>query len=99
LAGGYLSDTPGGTIIEIWAKPRSSKTKIAGLHGPSLSVAISAPPVEGEANKELTGFFAKLLGVPKTSVELASGSTGRNKRLLVKSLSPSEISKIIDPLL
>ncbi len=95
----YLSEAPGGTIIEIWAKPRSSKTKVAGLHGSALSVAISAPPVEGEANKELIEFFAKLLKVPKTSIELASGSTGRNKRVLVKGAVISEVSQVIDKLI
>lgn len=41
---------------------------------------VKAPPVDGEANEALIAFLAKLFGVPKRSVTLTSGATGKQKR-------------------
>ena len=52
-----------------------------------LKVALAAPPVDGEANKTLIKFMAEVLGVPKNSVSVASGATGRRKVVAVDGLS------------
>ncbi len=66
-------------ILFIKAQPNSSKNKIAGLLGDSLKINIKAPPVEGEANKELIKFLSKTFKVPKGDIELISGQSGRRK--------------------
>lgn len=91
----WLSATEGGVFIEIWAKPRSSKTRITGTHGDALSVALAAPPVDGEANAELVSFFSKLLSLPKSSVEIASGQSGRKKRVFAKGIEAPTAKKLI----
>jgi len=58
-----------------------------GRGGGVLKVAITAPPVEGEANAALVALFAKLFGVPKRDVSLVSGETGRNKTIEVRGVS------------
>ncbi len=35
--------------------------KVVGVHTGAIKIALTAPPVEGAANKALTGFLAKLL--------------------------------------
>lgn len=37
----------------------------------AISVAISAPPIEGEANTELIKYFASILSVRKSDVSLS----------------------------
>lgn len=37
--------------IEIWAKPNSKENKIVNISDEEVSIAISAPPREGEANQ------------------------------------------------
>ncbi len=63
--------------------PRSSKDSIAGLLGDRLKVTITAPPVDGKANAHLIRWFAKLCGVPKSSVEVIAGETSRNKTIAI----------------
>lgn len=46
-------------------------------------IAIKARPIDGEANEALITFLAELGGVPKRSIEILSGQTGRTKRLEV----------------
>ncbi len=65
--------------------PGSRKNEILGWEddypqvGRVLKVKIAAPPVEGKANKEIILFLAKTLGVPKSSIEVVHGSSGRIK--------------------
>ena len=67
--------------------PRAKKNAITGEFGDALKVALTAPPVDGRANEACIAFFAKLLRVPRSSVTIASGQTGRNKVIRVAGLS------------
>lgn len=75
--------------IALKVTPGARKNEILGWEedypqiGRVLRVKIAAPPVEGKANKEITTFIAKTLGLPKSAVELLHGSTGRIKLIQV----------------
>jgi len=60
---------------------------IAGLHGDAIKIKLTAPPVGGEANKMCVKFLSKCLGVPKSSLEIVSGQTGRTKRILIRTVA------------
>lgn len=47
--------------------------------GRALKLRIAAPPVEGKANRAVILFLADWLDVPKSSVSLVRGETGRLK--------------------
>jgi hypothetical protein len=79
-----LKDNPEGLVLSVRVQPKASKNAIRGVHGEALKVALTAPPVEGAANKALIAFVAKILGIPKASIEILSGQTSRNKRLLLR---------------
>ena len=72
-----------GVTIKIYVTPRSSSNKVVGVHNGAIKVALTAPPVEGAANKALVEFLAKVLGVPKGAVRLTSGETSRHKVVAV----------------
>ena len=74
-------------VLNVRVVPRASKDGIQGLMGDALKVRIQAPPVEGKANAYLVKFLAKHWKVPRASIELLSGETGRNKRLRFSSPS------------
>ena len=65
--------------------PGAKKNEILGWEddypqvGRVLKLKIAAPPVEGKANKEIVLFLSKALGIPKTSVEVVHGTSGRIK--------------------
>ncbi len=44
-----------------------------------LSIRLSAPPVEGAANKALITFLSRQLKVPKSAIRIVSGESGRLK--------------------
>jgi uncharacterized protein (TIGR00251 family) len=79
-------------ILNIRVVPRASRDGLAGLMGDALKVRIQAPPVEGKANAYLVKYLAKRWKIPRSSIEILSGETGRNKRLRISNPS-DEIRK------
>jgi uncharacterized protein (TIGR00251 family) len=72
-----------GLTFNIYVQPRSSRNQVVGLHGNALKVKITAPPVEGAANKMCVAVLAKSLKVPKSAIEIVSGQTSKTKRVQV----------------
>jgi uncharacterized protein (TIGR00251 family) len=67
--------------------PRAKKDAITGELGDALKLSLTAPPIDGRANQACIDFFAKLLKVPKSSVTIASGASGRSKVIRVAGVS------------
>lgn len=65
----------------IKAKPNAKETRIVGLQGNMLKLMLKAPPIEGRANAELIRFFAEAFAIPKSALEISSGSLSSIKRL------------------
>ena len=82
-----------GLTFKILVQPRSSKNMIAGLHGDALKIKLTAPPVDNAANRMSIAFLSKALGVPKSSLEIISGHTGRNKQVILRTDRPGPLSK------
>lgn len=66
--------------------PRSAGNAIAGLTEGMLRVRISAPPVEGKANKALLEYLAGVFGVPVRMLEILRGESGREKTIRVEGI-------------
>lgn len=86
-----LRDSPDGALLPVRVVPRSSRTVIDGVVEGALRVRLAAPPVEGAANRALCEFLAKTLGVPRRSVEIASGERGRQKVVRVRTLEAEAV--------
>lgn len=71
-------------ILSCHLQPKASKDEISGLHGDSVKIRITAPPIEGRANTHLIRFLAKTFGVPKRAVRIISGELGRQKRVRIE---------------
>jgi hypothetical protein len=85
--------------LTIYVQPRASRTRITGLHDGSLKLALTAPPVEGQANRQVISYLAKLFRVPKSAIAITGGEQGRTKRLRVAGVSLSEAAAILGSLL
>lgn len=75
-------------LLSVSIQPRARQDEICGVHGETLKIRITAPPVDGKANAHLTAFVAKLCGVSKSSVTLVSGESSRHKRLRIQLQKP-----------
>jgi uncharacterized protein (TIGR00251 family) len=81
---GPVEPHPEGVVLRVWVLPRSSKNMLAGRHGDTLKIKLTAPPVGGAANKMCIAFLARRLGLPKASLEILAGRSRRRKLVLVR---------------
>ncbi|ELY2495510.1 DUF167 family protein YggU [Cronobacter sp. JZ38] len=84
-----VSKTVDGLVLRLYIQPKASRDSIIGLHGDELKVAITAPPVDGQANAHLVKYLAKQFRVAKSQVVIEKGELGRHKQ--VKIIDPQQI--------
>ncbi|EKM0361666.1 DUF167 family protein YggU [Cronobacter turicensis] len=84
-----VSETVDGLVLRLYIQPKASRDSIIGLHGDELKVAITAPPVDGQANAHLVKYLAKQFRVAKSQVVIEKGELGRHKQ--VKIIDPQQI--------
>jgi hypothetical protein len=61
----------------------------------SLRIRVSAPRVEGKANKALIKFLAKILGVRKNRIEIVAGEKSLDKIVSIVDMSANEVQERI----
>ena len=74
-------------------RPRASRNAVRVEADGRLDVALTAPPVEGKANKALCAVVADALGVAKSSVEVIAGLKSRDKTLRVEGIGANEVER------
>lgn len=71
-------------LLTVRIQPKASSDEIVGPQGAEhLKIRITAPPVDGKANRHLIKFLAKAFGVAKSRITLLKGESGREKRLAI----------------
>ena len=90
--------------IAIKVTPGAKKEEILGWEdnypgvGRVLKLKVTAPPVEGKANKAIEAFLARTLGLSKGQVSITSGSTAHIKRIdLPNTADLSKLGSTKDP--
>jgi uncharacterized protein (TIGR00251 family) len=77
-------------ILTLHVQPNARRNEVAGPHGDALKVRIAAPAVDNQANAALVKFLAERLGVPRSSIAIRHGTTGRRK--IVEIAGDAEVS-------
>jgi uncharacterized protein (TIGR00251 family) len=95
----WLHASPEGAVVRVHVVPGARRAGVAGLYGAALRVRVTAPPVEGAANRELLGLLAGLLGVRASDLVLESGSRGREKRVRVRGVPAETVRERLAPAL
>jgi uncharacterized protein (TIGR00251 family) len=80
-----------GCILPVRAQPGARKTGVLGEQAGALKVAVTAPPEDGRANKALLEVLRVTLGLKRSQVELLSGHTSRDKRVLIRGVTKAEL--------
>ena len=89
----WVSDHPEGAQMRLRIIPRAPRNRVDGPLGDALKIRLQAPPVDGEANQALVRYLADRLEVSRSAIRLVAGATGRNKIVLVNSLSARQVQE------
>ena len=93
-----LTELANGVSVGVLASAGASVSKVRGVHGGALKVAVRAAPENGKANAEIEALLAAFFGAAKKSVRVASGATSRNKRVEILGVSFQTARAKIDAL-
>ena len=77
--------------ITLRVQPGASRDRVVGKIGDSWKIAITAPPIEGRANKACVAFLSKLLGCSKKDVELVNGQKSRTKTFEIAGMTAAQV--------
>ena len=80
-----------GVAVRVRVQPKASRDAWQLTAEGGIRVSLTAPPVEGAANKALCGFVAKQLGVSKRAVALATGERSRRKTLHIQGVTAAQV--------
>jgi uncharacterized protein len=79
--------------IKVRLIPNARKNEFAGYRDDELVLRISAPPVEGKANKAAVEFISRFLALPRSSVSVVSGEKSRHKIVEIIGLDFGDIER------
>jgi hypothetical protein len=62
----------------------------------SLKIRLTAPPVDGAANEALIAFLSETFAVSRSSVEIISGQSARQKIIRVSGISEGDVDRLLN---
>jgi uncharacterized protein (TIGR00251 family) len=84
------------TVIKVKLLPKSSSNQVVGCEGGLFRVKVTAPPIEGKANKALVALLAGKLRIPKGAIQIIAGKSSRLKSIRIDGLSEEEINRALE---
>jgi len=78
--------------ILVHVHPGAGRNSVVRFKDGVWHIRIAAPPVEGQANKELIKFLSEILGVSKNRLSIEKGATSRRKVIAVEGLTEVEVT-------
>jgi uncharacterized protein (TIGR00251 family) len=77
--------------IEVRVRARAARDELAGFRDGRLQVRVTAPPLEGRANKVVRKLIARRMGVAPSRVTIVRGQRSRDKLVRVEGMSAPEV--------
>ena len=82
--------------IEVRLQPRGSRDELLGTRDGVLGAKVTAPPVDGRANKALCRLIAKRVGVAPSRVSVVRGEKSREKLVRVEGIDDATLREALD---
>ena len=90
-----IREVEGGVVVSVKVQPNASKDRVVGEYADQLKIAVTVAPEKGKANKSVIKVLSRLLGVKSSDIEILSGETSRDKKVLIRNISEEEFNRVI----
>jgi uncharacterized protein (TIGR00251 family) len=81
------------TRVRLRVSPGAGRAQIVGRHGDAWKVRVMAAPEQGRANEAVLRLLADALAIPRDTLELVSGHSGRDKIVELTGLGPALVER------
>ncbi len=85
-------------VLQVRVVPRARSNALTRDPSGMLRARLTAPPVEGAANRALLELLARGLGFRRADLEIVHGTRGRDKRVAVTGHSAAEVKRRVQAL-
>ncbi len=85
-----------GATIAVRVQPKAKRNAVLGERAGALRVSVTAPPEDGRANDAVLALLRKHFNLQRSQIALLSGPTNRNKVVLVRGVTPQQLSELIE---
>jgi len=79
----------------IRVQPRARANRVEGQVGGYWKICVTAPAVEGKANRACVDFLSRALRVPGSRVRIVSGETSRHKRIEIEGVEQEVLERFL----
>jgi uncharacterized protein (TIGR00251 family) len=83
------------TRLKLRVSPGARRPGIVGRHGDAWKVRVSEAPEDGRANEAVLRLLAKILDVPRRSLEVVSGHTSRDKIVVLDGRDQAHTERLL----
>jgi len=91
----WLQERADGVNFKVFVQPRAARNQIVGVHDAALKISLTAPPVEGAANRLCREFLAKSLKLAKGRIKVVGGLKSRRKTVHIKDISRADFLALL----
>jgi len=91
----WINPCKNGIRLSAIIQPRSSKNEVTGIYNNALKIHLTAPPVDGAANKACIRCFSKVLGISPSKISIVQGFNSRNKTIEIIGLTEKQFREIL----
>lgn len=81
--------------IEVRLRPRGGRDELIGMRDGVLRARVTAPPLDGRANRALCKLIAKRLGVAPSRVTVVRGEKSRDKLVRVEGVDAETLVRML----
>ena len=81
--------------VSVRLTPRSSADELLGMRDGVLQARVTAPPVDGKANRALCKLIAKRVGVAPSRVRVVRGERSREKLVRVEGVDHARLGEAL----
>jgi uncharacterized protein len=82
--------------IMVRLRPRGGRDELIGMRDGVLQAKVTAPPVDGKANRALCKMIAKRVGVAPSKVSVVRGEKSRDKLVRVEGVDSAALQEVLD---
>lgn len=91
-----VSEHPEGAVLPVRAKAGAKSNAVGDEHDGALRVSVTTAPEQGKANEAIVTVLAEALHLRRSALSLLTGETARDKKFLVRGMTPEELLDRID---
>jgi uncharacterized protein (TIGR00251 family) len=93
-----LTSSREGTVLLLDVNPKAKADRFPAGYNEwrhAIGCSITAPPVEGKANRAIVALLSRTLTIPQSGISILTGATSSQKRVLIQGMTFEQLAEFL----